>query len=409
MSNVCDKMELKTMPQLVAGAILFLMTVVQPTTTLAQSRGTQPPQRGQRGTSSKPPTPLTLREVIESLSSLRNSGRVEDLVSKAGVQFQASPAVADILKQFGASSKLISMIPVPTPPPLPTEPPPPKIAGPLTIVCEPEDCAVVVDDKYEGPTTQNRKTIGGLRPGETIVQVFADGYEHLTRRVLLQEGKPTEEKLSLRRSMRVREESARASLLRTLANLGGVEGLIELGDIEGDGTMQWTNSAGQIEQWTLTFNKRLGRDLAATFKTAGGQCRASILAQTAKQECKGELRDGGDKIAGQGTSLFLSYQLQDVIQALLKRPLIASEADGNRVESFDTKDSYVLTIGSDGFPKELAYRIGDADPPIQVQYSNYLNLNKGWYPGRISVGRLNNTPTWVFTLKSVRSRVVRGQ
>src|SRR5215472_16615115 len=99
MSDVCDKM-LTTMPQLVAGAILLLIVVVQPATTWAQSRGTPQPQRGQRATSSKPPTPLKLREVIESLSSLRNSGRVEDLVSKAGVQFQASPAVVDILKQF---------------------------------------------------------------------------------------------------------------------------------------------------------------------------------------------------------------------------------------------------------------------------------------------------------------------
>jgi hypothetical protein len=225
----------------------------------------------------------------------------------------------------------------------------------------------------------------------------------------LEEGKTTEEKFSLKRSALVRQDSARASLLKTLASLGGVDGLAELGDVEGAGTMQWTNSSGLVEQWTVTFNKRPGRDLAAVFKTTDGQCTASILGQTAKQECKGGLKNGGDKIAEQGTSLFLSYQLQGVIHALLQRPLIASDADDNRVESFDAKDAYVLTIGKDGFPTDLLYRIGDADPPIQVQYSNYLNLNKGWYPGRISIGRLNSSPAWVFTLNSVRSRVVRGQ
>jgi hypothetical protein len=400
------------MPQLIALTILFLVTLVQPASTSAmsaQAQGTPQPQRGQRGAPAKPPTPLTLRQVIESLSSLRNSSRVEDQISKAGVQFQATPAIVDILKQFGAGPKLISMIPVPPPPPPPPEPPAPKLAGPLTIVCEPKDCSVVVGDKYEGPTNENRKTVSGLPPGEATIQIFADGYEHLTRRIQLEEGKTTEEKFSLKRSTLVRQESARGSLLKSLVSLGGVDGLAELGDVESAGTMQWTNSTGSVEQWTVTFIKRPGRDLAATFKTPDGQCTASILGQAAKQECKGGLKNGGDKIAEQGTSLFLSYQLQGVLHALLQRPLIASEADDNRVESFDTKDSYVLTIGKDGFPTDLIYRIGDADQPIQVQYSNYMNVNKGWYPGRISVGRLNSSPTWVFTMNTVRSRVVRGQ
>src|SRR5205823_4642908 len=141
-------------------------------------------------------------------------------------------------------------------------------------------------------------------------------------------------------------------------SLGGVAGLVELGDIEVDGTMQWANSANAIEQWSVTLNKRPGRDLNATFKTNDGQCTASILAQSSKQECKGALKNGGDKIAEQGTSLFLSYQLPDVIHALLQRPLVTSETDENQLESFDTKDSYVLILGSNGFPSEVVYRIG---------------------------------------------------
>src|SRR6266850_443523 len=117
----------------IAAAILCLMTLAQPTTTQAQARGTTTPAPappgGQRGTAAKPPTPLTLRQVIESLSATRSSVRAEALVSKAGVQFEASAAVVDILKQFGASQKLISMIPVPPPPPAPPAPPAPKIAG----------------------------------------------------------------------------------------------------------------------------------------------------------------------------------------------------------------------------------------------------------------------------------------
>src|SRR5687767_8995508 len=107
-------------------AILLLIAIVQPTTKFAQSLGAQKPQRVQSRTSARPPTPITLRQVLEALSSLRNSSRVEAQISRAGgVQFEASPAVVDILKQFGASAKLISMIPLPPPAP---EPPAPTLA-----------------------------------------------------------------------------------------------------------------------------------------------------------------------------------------------------------------------------------------------------------------------------------------
>src|SRR5262249_56874388 len=134
-----------------AGASIFVLAfLLEPTIGFAQaqpqSQGTQTGQRGQRASSApsaKPPSPMTLKQVIDSLSSLRNSARVESLISKAGVQFQATPEVVDLLKQFGASQKLISMIPPPPPPPPP--PPAPKTAGPLTIMCEPKDCSIAVD------------------------------------------------------------------------------------------------------------------------------------------------------------------------------------------------------------------------------------------------------------------------
>jgi hypothetical protein len=346
---------------------------------------------------------MTLRQVIESLSSLRNSARVESLIAKIGVQFKATPEVVDILKQFGASPRLISMIPTPPTPPPPPPTPPPKTAGPLTIMCEPKDCNVIVDERYEGTTNQNRKMVSGLRPGTVTIQIFAEGYEQASRQIALQENKPAEEKFSLKRSAILREEGAKASLLKTLSSLGGLRGLVELSDIEGNATMEWTTSDGGTEVWTMSFNKHPGKKLVITFKSKDGQCVASVLAETSKQECKGGLKNGGDKIASQGTLLFLSYQVQDVLQTLLARKIIASEADDNRVESIEAKDSYVLTIGSDGFPKDLVYQIGNADP-INVEYSGYFKVNEGWYPKRISLGRVNSTPNLVFTITSVRSR-----
>src|SRR5215471_2233361 len=399
-----------------AGASIFLLVfLLKSNTGLAQAQpqgtqtqpaqqGTQPAQRGQRASSAaspKPPSPMTLKQVIDSLNSLRNSARVESLISKAGVQFQATPEIVDLLKQFGASQKLISMIP---PPPAPAPPPAPKTAGPLTVTCEPKDCNVIVDEKYEGTTNQNRKTVNGLRPGMVTVQIFADGYEHLSRQIALQENKPAEEKFSLKRSTTSREEGAKASLLKTLSTLGGLHGLVDLSDIEGDATMESKDSEGGTASWTMSFKKHPGKNLIITFKTKDGQCVASVVGQTSKQDCRGELKNGGEKIAQQGALLFLSYQVQDVLQTLLGRQITASETDDNRLESIDAKDSYVLTVGDDGFPKDLVYQIGSNDP-IHVEYSGFFKADEGWYPKRISLGRVNSAPTWAFTITSVKSRV----
>lgn len=392
------------MRQFIGPAALLFLSFIQPTLASAQERGAKPqPQPAVRRAPAKPPTPLTLRQVIEA--TLRKPSNVEDQVSKAGVQFKATPEVIDILKQFGASPKLISMIPVPPPPP---EVPAPRMSGPLTVICEPKDCVVVVDQKIGGTTTQNRKTISGLSPGEVTVEVFAEGYEPATRPIRLEADQAKEEKFLLKRNTAFRQQSASALLLKAVASLGGPDGFAELGDVEGAGVMQWTTSSGQVDEWAMTFNKRIGRNLSTTFKTKDGQCTASVLSGTAKQECRGGLRNGGDKIAEQGTTLFLSYQPQDVIQALFKRSLVTSESDDNVIESADTKDLYVLTLGSNGLPADLVYRIGE-DAPIHVQYSNYLNLDKGRYPGRIAIGRLNNAPTWVFTVSSVRSTALRAR
>jgi hypothetical protein len=194
---------------------------------------TSTPQRGQRA-AAKPPSPMTLRQVIESLITLKNSSRVEDQISKAGVRFQATPGVLDILKEFGAGPKLLSMIPAAPAASAPV----PRVAGPLTVFCEPKDCTIVVGETYKGTTSQNRMTITGLGTGESTVEVFADGYEHVTRRIGLEEGKPREEKFSLKRYPLVLQQSGAAALLMTVANLGGTDGFGELADIEGSDTMQ---------------------------------------------------------------------------------------------------------------------------------------------------------------------------
>src|SRR5262249_16749517 len=156
-----------------------------------------------------------------------------------------------------------------------------------------------------------------------------------------------------------------------------------------EGVVNWTDSAGKGQEWPMTFRKRIGSDLRMTFKPKEGQCTALILGSSNKQECRSNLKGSGEKLAAQASSLFLSYQLQDVMQTLVNRPLLASETSDDHLESPGTRDAYALTLDPAGLPADLIYKSdqGETEKPIQVRYSSYMKLNKGRYPGRVAIGR----------------------
>ncbi|HET9129746.1 MAG TPA: hypothetical protein VFO86_02295, partial [Terriglobia bacterium] len=100
-----------------------------------QTRNAPPPPPPQVG-------PLGVSQVIEALYSLGVT-RTEELVSRNKVQFEATPDIVGILKDLGATDKLLSYIPPPKPQPVAPPPAPaPKVTGPFRISCEPTDCFI---------------------------------------------------------------------------------------------------------------------------------------------------------------------------------------------------------------------------------------------------------------------------
>ena len=97
-------------------AILLGLAAVGPLGA-SQSRGTG---RGAQPAAPQP-GPLSISQVIESLYSLGVT-RTEELVSRNKVQFEATPEIVEILKDLGATDKLLSLVPKPKPQPV--APPP---------------------------------------------------------------------------------------------------------------------------------------------------------------------------------------------------------------------------------------------------------------------------------------------
>src|SRR4051812_556666 len=143
-----------------------------------QSRGQA---RGAQPSAPQPAAPLSISQVIESLYSLGVT-RTEELVSRNKVQFEATPEIVGILKDLGATDKLLSFIPNPRPQPaaLAAVADVPKVAGPFRVTCEPTDCYIVIDDHYYGLTESHSKVVPTLPPGTATVQVFNNGYDPQT-------------------------------------------------------------------------------------------------------------------------------------------------------------------------------------------------------------------------------------
>ena len=388
--------------------LLFLpLILIGPTKVAAQGRGA-PPRKATPPTRAIPPRgPLTLPEVIKSLSSF-GSKSTENTIKQRKVTFRAEPLIVNILKEFGATDSILKLIPpVPAPPVRPpvAVPPAPKFSGPITIKCEPVDCLVVINDKFYGPTQQKQKIVTEVSPGQATIQVFSERYQAKVQKLELVEARPIEVPFALELREDIHLWMVKDSLFEIIRAIGGIDGVSSLGEFEGEGTMDWTDSTGQMQHWPMTFRKRSGRDLSLAFKPRGGQCLVSILGETQERECKGKLKNLAEGVTEQAATLFLSYQVQDVLSHLLTRVSgVSAVGDGTRLEISGSDDSYTLDLGSDRLPNELSYsRADNPDGAVKVKYSDYIYVGKARYPARMQIAPVNGKSEFVFAMRTIRS------
>jgi len=350
--------------------------------------------------------PLSPADVIEGLYSLGSVAKVEDLVKKRGVTFYREPIIVDILKQFGATERLLSLIPAPPPPPQP------KYAGSLRIRCIPVDCMVIVGERFYGSTQRGQTVIDQLPPGETVVQVLSEGYPKQDRKLQLVQDSPFETTFELKKPPEIGMWIVKETWLETLRVMGGIDGMSSLGEFEGEGTLDWVDNTAQTQHWPMTFTKRSGNDMTVQFKTKDGQCSVSILASDApKHECKGKLKNSGEETADLAATLFSHYQVQEILQQVLGRLSGFSVGDGGqRLEISGSYDSYVLSLDKDKLPSELLYSLTEKpDSAVKVKYSNYIAVGKARYPAQMEVVQANKNTSWGFNLTTIRSKSTRLQ
>jgi hypothetical protein len=365
-----------------------------------QSRNTQPSPPPQQA------APLGISQVIEALYSLGVT-KTEDLVSKNKVQFEATPEIVGILKELGATDKLLSFIPAPRPQPAPSPiVEEPKVAGPFHVMCEPIDCFIVVNQGYYGTTEAHNKILPALAPGSATVQVFSNGYDPQTQKVVLQEGRPEEARFRLTLTSESQQAKGQRFVLDTMRALGGLQALTLLQDFQGDGTLEWMDEKGTVQQGSMKFTKNFDQEMQLEIKTKDGACTSLVSGGTSKESCRGSLKNS-EKAVSEAAANFLLYEVQNVIGSFISgTPALVGNDTAPRIEIQRGDASYVLTLNDDKLPAELVHtRRGPTPSIVSVRYSDYGNITVGKYPTHVQI-KVDGGMIYAFTINGVSTRSV---
>ena len=338
-----------------------------------------------------PVDPLSLAAVINLVFAKPDC--VVQYVRKAHVDFYGTADYLKILRGIQAPDGIFDEI---KPPP---EPEKPKPAGPLTIFCSP-DCEVIVNERYYGRTQDGKKVVPDLAPGEAKVHVRSEGYEPQTTTAEMKEGAERQEPFTLRPNAATRRDRGRDLLLRVAAKFGGLQGVFELASLQVPGNTMALDGKGQPQQWDTSFwpawnraSIRFAVKPAPTTKTAKqaspSQCDILISGTTkSSTNCTGSLKGSKEADLLVNTAEVLrKYQVHAVLAELLSRNVEVSDAASAaaKVQTTDGTDSFVLSLGADGFPSVVLHRPKPDANPIKIEYTDYSLVEGRQYPHRTKI------------------------
>jgi hypothetical protein len=140
---------------------------------------------------------LSVQEIVNLLTGDVPSDEVAREARKAGISFQVTPSITRQIKDAGGTDDLIQELrelapresPAPTPPPTP-HPVPTASPPTLSVISNPGQCQVYVDDEPVGSTSQQgRLRLTQLAAGQHSVRVSLSGYQESEQSVSLEPGR----------------------------------------------------------------------------------------------------------------------------------------------------------------------------------------------------------------------------
>ncbi|MCC6394286.1 MAG: hypothetical protein IT167_27060 [Bryobacterales bacterium] len=309
-------------------------------------------------------------------------------IEKQGLDFVPNPEDLTAIKEAGGPDFLLAAVdkaekPAPPGPREGTPPPPPKKKeGRLTVICEPVDCSVSINDIHIGVTNHGELS-RAWQEGEIRVAVRKDDFEadRNGAAAVIAEDKPARVEFHLKPS-RASLERAGAELFQLmLAALGGPEGLKNASALKGSGAINVFST--RTTPWSAQVLIK-GDKARFSVKRTGQNYEIGFTDSPRwKPEPKGqEPQDLGDALVW-----LQDYEFARIMEKLrapefkmVVTRLKAKEGESEVLRAEGSPATYIITLDSANRPKEIRIESAGLNNGRKVLFSDYLDKGKSHYP-----------------------------
>ena len=333
-----------------------------------------------------------LRDVIGA----RSEAQAISLVMERKVAFVATDANLNLLRDAGATEKLIEAI-------VRVAPKPPT--GTLSLRCAPGDCMVRIDQLPAEPSQGGQLKKDGLPVGEAVVVVTKDGYAPQQLRATIARDLPAEVSVTLLATEETKIANGKALLDLSLKALGLGEAVTKLNSFNAKGS--FASYAPKQRDFQIELQARGRQTLEMKVSNTKGE---SLLLICDGEACAapgggilGAMKLGGKKLPKDvqeeidpNVRRFPRYNLAALLR-VLESPGVRLSAASAEPAVPNTKEQHLLadlvdgsydyTLGSDLMPTTVTYAsktgLGAA---VTITFAAYVDIgNGGRYPKRTTV------------------------
>jgi hypothetical protein len=324
-------------------------------------------------------------------------------IEKQGLDFNPTPENLTAIKEAGAPDFLLAAIdkaekPAPPEPKEVAPPPPPKKKeGQLTVICEPVDCSVSINDIHIGVTNHGELS-RTWQEGEIRIAVRKDDFEpdRNDAAVVIAEDKPAKVEFHFKPSRASLERAGAELFQRMLASLGGPDALKNATALKGVGTINVFST--RTTPWSAQILIK-GDKARFSVKRASQNYEIGFTDTPRwKPEPKGqEPQDLGDALVW-----LQDYEFGKIMEKLrapefkmVAPQLKAKEGESEVLRAEGNPATYVITLDSAGRPKEIKIESSGLNNGRRVLFGDYLDKGKSHYPKDTQVILPGNGPRGV--------------
>ncbi len=338
---------------------------------------------------------VSMEGLLRFLEKFRNDALADSmllgLVRYYGLGFRISPDDREQLRTAGASEALVDALEAA---PIHILVPPHLPPGFLSVMCQPLDCAVQVNERPVGTTSQGVLASIPVPVGEAKVRVFRQNYDvdRDEETVSIGSGNTTNLSFRLTLSRRVIESEGASLFSRVLGALGASSYPSGADDrIQASGVLDLGSRTAKPSTWSVVTTFSAMNFSRFQLSRGNRKCELAIMKHG---EVSWKKRPGGreGQEIEEALRILTDYQLAAVLKLatspsfkILAQTRNSADLDPQSLRAQADNEAYIITVDASSLPSEVALESAGLNGGTRVLYSRYADLGGFMYPRETEV------------------------